>query len=153
MRYVILSSIVVSGAAIAAFTLWRPAGDGERVGNDLGMQAPEPTAAERPARPAEPAPAARAAAPTPTRPPERNAREEIVAESGHDDGDNHNHEPVDPQPLETPPPSRDAFGADPASEVAALAEARAILEGLLEDPDPAVRAEVTALLETIEAAN
>jgi hypothetical protein len=74
---------------------------------------------------------------------------EVAADTGHDD---HSHEQEDPRPLEAPPPAREAFGADPASDSAALAEARAILEGLLEEPDPALRAEVTALLETIEAA-
>src|SRR5687768_16575956 len=41
-----------------------------------------------------------------------------------DDGDNHGHaghEQGEILPLEEPPPSRDAFGADPQSEAAALA--------------------------------
>ena len=59
-----------------------------------------------------------------------------------DDGDQHGHagdEQGEIQPLEEPPPSRDAFGADPQSEAAALAEVRATLEALLNDPDPAVK--------------
>ena len=71
-----------------------------------------------------------------------------------DDGDQHGHagdEPVEIQPLEEPPPSRDAFGADPEQRNAALAEVRATLEALLQDPDPAVKEQASALLETIAA--
>jgi hypothetical protein len=71
-----------------------------------------------------------------------------------DDGDNHGHaghEQGEILPLEEPPPSRDAFGADPQSEAAALAEVRATLEALLNDPDPAVKEQASAVLATIAA--
>jgi hypothetical protein len=78
---------------------------------------------------------------------------ERVAEAV-DDGDGHGHaghEQGDILPLEEPPPSRVAFGADPQSEAAALAEVRATLEALLNDPDPAVKEQASAVLATIAA--
>jgi hypothetical protein len=76
----------------------------------------------------------------------------IADETDHGDHHGHaDHEQGEIQPLVEPPPSRDGFGADPNSETAALAEARATLEALLNDPDPGVKEQASALLEVIAA--
>ena len=140
------------GAAVAiGVTLWQ--------GRDRVSTAPS-TSAARVEVPVAPSPvvAPRAATPSPAQvddapaPAEQVAVEPLAAEV--DDGDQHGHAGQaqgEIQPLEEPPPSRDAFGADPESETTALAEVRATLEALLQDPDLAVKEQASALLETIAA--
>ena len=148
MRNIVVSAIAVT-SAVAIATLWRSKDDGATVAIDVSEQAPERTEQQGTARAAEPLPAAVTAAAVAA---VSAAPDEVRVDHGHDDGDDHDHEQGELRPLEVPPPSREEFGADPASDGAALAEARAVLEGLLEDPDPQLRAEVATLLETIEAA-
>jgi hypothetical protein len=78
---------------------------------------------------------------------EQVAAEPSLAEL--DDGDDHGQAQGELHSFEEPPPSRDAFGANTESETAALAEVRATLEALLNDQDPAVKEQASALLETI----
>ena len=134
------------GAAIAiGITLW------------LGRESTSPavsTTAVRVEAPPAASPVTPRAAPAPAVVDEPPAAP-VVAEpltADVEDGDNHGHagnEQGEILPLREPPPSRDAFGADPESETAVLAEVRATLEALLNDPDPAVKEQASALLETI----
>jgi hypothetical protein len=78
--------------------------------------------------------------------PQHEATEEV------DDGDRHESEHHAPLPLESPPAPREPFGADPASQTAALQEARGILEALQQESDPEVKAQVAKLLESIDTA-
>lgn len=141
--------IVVGGIALAAAVafatyLSRP--------RDAAVTAPAHESAALPRS----APAVRASTPaaapaatvdlTATNVPQPDATAEI------DDGDRHESEHHDPLPLETPPPPREPFGADPASQTAALQEARNILEGLQQESDPEVKAQVAKLLESIDTA-
>jgi hypothetical protein len=136
------------GIAIVV-TLWQT--------RDRAPTAPTPASARLEARSSAPAAApprsaapSRAADESPT--PAETAVEQPAEEI--DDGDDHGHagrEQGGTLPLEEAPPSRDAFGADPQSEAAALAEARATLEALLNDPDPAVQEQASAVLATIAA--
>jgi hypothetical protein len=139
------------GAAVAiGVTLWQ--------GRDPVSTEPSTSAAriEVPVAPSAVVPP-RAAAPSPADVDDAPAPAQVAAEpltAEIDDGDNHghaDHAQDEIRPLEQPPLSRNAFGADPASETAALAEVRATLEALLDDPDPAVKEQASALLETIAA--
>jgi hypothetical protein len=145
-----LTMLVGVGAAVATgVTVWQ--------GRDRVPTAPRTSAARIEAPVAAP-PVALPPVATPARAlDETPAPAEIAVERVTEeiyDGDQHGHagdEQGELQPLEEPPPSRDAFGSDPESETAALAEVRTTLEALLQDPDPAVKEQASALLETIAA--
>jgi hypothetical protein len=137
-----------AGAAVAiGITLWQTRNTAPAIPNTAPAQVE--AAGEVPAvvsRRAAPPQAFKEA----TVPPARIDAERLADDI--DDGDLHGHaghEQGEIQPLEEPTPSRDAFGADPESETAALAEARATLEALLNDPDPAVKERASALLQAI----
>jgi hypothetical protein len=147
MRQLIILGGLGAAAAIA-LTVWQ--------GRERAT--PSSTAAARTEAPiAAPAVAApRAATPSRAGGETRPLPELVVEQLAEDveDGDNHGHAGHAQEeilPLEEPAPSREAFGADPRSEAAALAEVRATLEALLKDPDPAVKAQASTLLETIAA--
>lgn len=139
----------VGAAAAIGVTLWQGRDGAPTAPSTSVARIEAPVVAPVVAPPRAPAPA-RALDETPA--PAEIAVQPVAEEI--DDGDRHGHagdEPVELQPLEEPPPSRDAFGADPDSQTAALAEVRATLEALLQDPDPAVKEQASALLETIAA--
>ena len=138
----------VSAAIAIGITLWQGRERAPMVPSRTAVRIDAPLA-PRPAVPrgAQPSPAVADAVPA----PEEIRAEPLAAVAEADDGDDHGQEQGELRPLEAPPLSRDVFGADPESEIAALAEVRATLEGLLEDPDPAVKEQASALLETIAA--
>jgi hypothetical protein len=144
--------IVLGGAgaavAIGVVTLWQNRAPVERSAAPVRVEAPAaaPVAASAVVSRRAAAPPAVAEATAAVAVGVEHLADEI------DDGDNHghaDHEQGDIVPFEEPAPSRDAFGADPDSETAALAEARATLEALLTDPDPAVKKQASELLEII----
>ena len=76
--------------------------------------------------------------------------EQVAAEPSAaelDDDDDHGQAQGALHSFEEPPPSRGAFGADPANR--GPRQVRATLKALLNDPDPAVKEQASAVLETI----
>jgi hypothetical protein len=142
-KFSLIGGAAAIGIAIGV-TLWRDRAPTTPTTSAARLEAPAAGPAVAPPRAAAPS---RAGDESPV--PAENAVERPAEEI--DDGDNHGHEQDEILPLEEPPPSRDAFGADPQSEAAALAEVRATLEALLNDPDPAVKEQASAVLATIAA--
>ena len=142
--------IVMGGLLVAAgvaFTAYRTGQDDDAVAVTPASERPGPTNE----RALSPPPAA---VPAPTVVESRDPIEApgLATGGAHDDGVPHGQENVAAFPLENPPPSREEFGADPASELAALEEARVMLEELIDEADPETRAEIVSLLESIEPA-
>ena len=144
-RTFVLSVVaVVATAGLAAYIYWP-----QQHEVPTGAPSIEPVASP------EPAVAAPATAPAPVpsarQEPSRAVTEPAVAEAV-DDGDRHGQERRETLPLETPPPSGERFGADPAGETAALGDARAMLEALQGESDPETKAQIAKLLQSIDAA-
>jgi hypothetical protein len=150
MRKLIVLGGIGAAAAIGV-TLWQDQDPPSSTPQTAATRMQAPAAATAP-EPSFTAP--RDAAPLRRSVDDSAAQEQIgpeAPEAEADDGDDHGHTQGTIQPLEQPPLSRDAFGANPESETAAIAEVRATLEALLDDPDPAVKEQASALLETIAA--
>jgi hypothetical protein len=151
---VIVSAVVVLAVSFGAYQLWRTGPEMGRIESRAAVGSVVPASssgAPRDTAPSAVAPELPAVEPSVTaraiEEPELTADE--VSPFGH---------AVDRQPeLETP---QDVSGAaaptddqptNARSEAAALEEARATLQGLLRDPDPAVRDEAAELLELLDA--
>jgi hypothetical protein len=142
-------AVLAAGVGVLTHSLIRTSGQFGRI----GTQIPEPREERAKTLIAVPS----VTTPTPVARLDRRV-EEIAAHDEHaaaqpstpevDDGDDHGQAQGEVHALEEPT-SRDAFGADPESETAALAEVRATLEALLNDPDPAVNEQASAVLQTI----
>ncbi len=139
----VVSVIVLAGIGAVTYSLWRgepPA----RVVPGAAEVSPAPSTPIANHEPAVPATQMATNAPAREQAPQ-NVTEEI------NDGDQHETAQRATQSLENPPPPREAFGADPAGETAALQEARTILDALERESDPATKAEIAKLRESIDA--
>jgi hypothetical protein len=139
----IVSVLLVAGIGAVTYSLWRSEPPAGAVPGAAEVS-PAPNTPVTNREPA--APAAQMAAKAPAREhAPQNVTEPI------NDGDQHETAQRPTQPLENPPPPREAFGADPAGETAALQEARAMLDALERESDPATKAEIAKLRESIDA--